>query len=322
MPKRFYTQCFCLLTEGQMQIDDIASALQNDGFEIVKQVPAREGWYFGGPTVVIPFRPEVNGYVAADVVNEPWPDEMGDTESAPMLLGAWVTGHFGPFTFPGGLARAGQHSWTWQAGHTIAGRHGGFVRLRMSYVFGAERGDLRARPEDCDPLEELNFLSRCVLALLKLPGVICYFNPNGEVLRDQESFASTWQRAAEQRAIPLPLWVNVRFFRLNDEFFLMGTVGNGQLDAPDVEAIFTKESPTPADVDYYLRNVTHYLLDLDRDIKTGEAIDGPGDNDLSWIVEEVDQGAVDPPRPVIRLCPQDCQREIGNVLASVLRRTP
>ena len=67
-------------------------------------------------------------------------------------------------------------------------------------------------PEDYDPVSEMMFLSRAVMALLKAPGVICYFNPNGEVLRDDEAFCEVWDACIQQQKLPLPLWLNIRFF--------------------------------------------------------------------------------------------------------------
>lgn len=181
MAKGFFTQGVCLLTDGETTIEHIQSALQEHGFEIVKQIPAGENWCFSGPTVIIPFIPKINGYAAVDVVKHMWPDTMGNVKTDPMIFGAWAMGQFGPLTFPGGLARAGQHSWAWEGGRTVADLHQGFIRIRLSYAFGAKDDD-PIWPADCDPVAELHFLSRAVLALIGAPGVICYFNPNGEVL--------------------------------------------------------------------------------------------------------------------------------------------
>src|SRR5579862_3035689 len=115
-------------------IDDIKSALQEHEFEIAKEIPAQQHSCFGGPGAIIPFRPEVNGYVIVDVVNQPWPDGMGDAKTDVMTFGAWSMGQFGPFAFPGGLARARQHAWSWQPGRTVPEGHRGFVRFRTSYV--------------------------------------------------------------------------------------------------------------------------------------------------------------------------------------------
>src|SRR5262245_29023494 len=300
MAKGLFSQAVCLLTDGHTTIEDIKSVLQEKQFEVVKQVPEQKDWRFGGPTLIVALLPEVNGYAAVDVVNESWPDAMGDPKTDSKTFAAWGMGNFGPFAFPGSLARAGQHAWAWQPGRTIAQRHRGFVRIRISYGFGT-KDDAPIVPQDYDPLAEMLFLTRAVLAMFKAPGVICYFNPNGEVLRDHASFSELWNECANQKKLPLPLWMNIRFFNLNEKLGFMDTVGNGQLDLQDVEAIFPQAKFDPGTVDYYLRNVTHYLLGLDREIQTGEAIDGPGESDLSWTAEVLQKGTIEPPRPVLRL---------------------
>jgi hypothetical protein len=163
------------------------------------------------------------------------------------------------------------------------------------------------------------FLSRAVVALLKAPGVICYFNPNGEVLRDYTSFRQVWDPCNQQQKMPLPLWMNIRFFNLSDKLGLMDTVGNGQLEVRDVEAVFPSAQYDPVDIDYYLRNVTHYLLGLDREMQSGEDIDGPGESNLSWTMEVLEQGAIEPPRRALRLYPKASSKAVRAALSAVGR---
>lgn len=318
MAKGFFTQGVSLLTNGRTTVENVRSALREQGFDIVNESPAQESWAFGGPTLVVAFLPEVNGYAAVDVVGHPWPDSMGDPQADPLTFAAWSMGHFGPFAFPGGLARARQHAWAWGPGRTVAEGHRGFVRVRTSYVFGGDE-EAPVFPEEYDPVAEMMFVSRAVLALFNAPGVICYFNPNGEVLRDDTSFREVWDACAEQQKMPLPLWMNVRFFNLSEQLGLMDTVGNGQLEIRDVEAIFPTASYDPGAVDYYLRNVTHYLLGLDRELQTGEEIDGPGESDLSWTMEVLDQGALEPPRRALRLFPKASGKAVRQALSAVGR---
>jgi hypothetical protein len=314
MAKGFFTQGVCLLTDGNTTIDNIRSALVRNGLDIVKKSPAQENLAFGGTTLVVSFLPEVNGYAAVDVVNQPWPDSMGDPKSDSTTFAAWSMGFFGPFAFPGGLARAQQHAWAWQAAKTIPAGYLGYIRIRISYVFGANKDD-PVLPESYDPIAEMMFLSRVVVALLEAPGVICYFNPNGEVLRDSPSFHQVWDECTKNELMPLPLWMNIRFFKLNDKLGFMDTVGNGQLEIRDVEAVFPMAKYEPGDIDYYLRNVTQYLLELDQELQDGEAIDGPGESNLSWTMEVLDQGVIDPPRRVLRLYPKASSKAVRAALS-------
>ena len=198
MAKGCFTQGVCLLTNGQTAIDDIESALRQQGFEIVKESPAQENWPFGGPTLVVAFLPDVNGYAAVDVVNQRWPDSMGDPKSDSMTFAAWSMGHFGPFAFPGSLSRARQHARAWQPGQTISEDHNGFIRLRISYVFGANK-DISVTPADYDPVAEMMFLSRAVLASSMHPASSAISTPTERCYGTTPPFARSGMLALTSR---------------------------------------------------------------------------------------------------------------------------
>lgn len=313
MAKGLFTQTACLLTDGETTIEDIRAALEEKDFEIVKQAPPQKDWRLGGPTLVVEYDADVNGYIAIDVVNQPWPDSMGDPKTDSKTFAAWGMGHFGPYAFPGSLTRAGQHSFGWEGGKTVQQKHKGFIRIRLSYSFGAKDSD-PVMPEDYEPLAELLVLNRIVLPLLKVAGVLCYFNPNGEVLRDRATFREHFIECKKQDKIALALWSNIRFIHVNDRFWMMDTVGNAQLDLRDVEAIFPKSKYEAGAVDYYLRNVTLYLMGWDRKLQSGEEIDGPGESDLSWTMEVLKEGAMSPLRRVLRLYPKANRKAIQEAL--------
>jgi hypothetical protein len=316
MPKGFFSQTLCLLTDGTTTVGDIQSALRSAKIPIAKELPPGDQWAFSGPGLLVPFRPDVNGTVNIDLVNQPWPDAMGHPKSDPIVFGAWTMGFFGPFTYPGNFERACQHTWNWEDAPTIAPIHRGFIRLRMTYAGGGDK-DAPILPQDYNPHDELVFLSRLVLALANVRGILCYFNPGGEILRDLPSFRATWDNAFQQKKEPLLLWMDARLFTLNDQLGFMDTVGNGQLDVKDVEAFYPRNQFEPDTIAYYLRNVTHYLLDSKRDIQTGEPIDGPKESSLSWIAENDEEGICAPPRPVVRLYPKSLKKEIHAVLSSL-----
>ncbi len=313
MPKGLLTQTFCLLTNGHASIGDIKSSVLQRGFEVSREIPAGADLQFGGPSIVIPYRPDMNGCVAVDVVNQPWPDTMGHPQDDPMTFGAWGMGQFGPFTFPGGLERAVQNAWGAPECKSLVAQHQGYIRFRMSYVFGAGLSALMM-PAGCDAVAELVFLNRLIDAACLVPNVLCYFNPNGEVLRDARQFGATLRGCEEQGRLPLLLWTNVRMYDLNESLLFMDTVGNEQFDRPDVEAVFSKTSYEPDDVAHYLRNVTHYLLDSKREIKSGESIDGPGESGLSWTIESSEKPVVAPPRNVLRLYHRSVASEVRGAL--------
>ena len=158
-------------------------------------------------------------------------------------------------------------------------------------------------PNDYEPRAELEFVSQLATELLNLPNALCYFNPNGEVLRDQRSFSEALSYGLANELPPLDAWSNVRMFIINAQWSLMDTVGNWQLDIPDVEACFHSESFEFNEVDNFLRNVSLYMLNNGDVIKDGDTMDGPGD--VAWQANYFDNGLCDPPRPVLRWLPMD-----------------
>ncbi len=300
MPKGFFTQTAIILLREKVSIEAIAAAMgeySHDGLR-----PAMDEWAFGGPSFVVTFNEEDNGKIAIDVVDQPWPDEMGDPETDSTIFGAWASGQFGPFTYPGALARAMQQSWVWEDGHTAPGQHVGFIRVRSSYVIGRDE-DAPIYPEDYDAYEDLAFVTEIAATLTELPEAICYFNPNGEVVRDIQGVDESIDFANDNELPPHELWSNVRLFKLNDEWSIMDSVGNSQLELPDCEACFHTESYKLEDVDNFLRNCFLYLIDEGDTIADGDVSEGPGD--ISWQARRFDSSLVDPPRNVIRWFPQD-----------------
>lgn len=317
MPKGFFSQAACLLTDGRTTLDNIRGALRQHRLEVAKETPASATWQFGGPSFIVPFRPAVNGYAAVDLVGHTWPDSMGDPRNDVDTFGAWSMGYFGPFAFPGNLQRAQQHAWAWEPGRTVPNTHHGFIRIRIGYVFGGNP-DAPVLPKDYDALAELAFLNEIVLALLKTNGVLCYFNPNGEVLCDHATFHEVWDGCRVENKIPFQLWSNVRFFNLTDKLGFMDTVGNAQLDIPDIEVLFPKAAYDPGTIDYYMRNVTHYLREIHpRAIASGESIDGPDETNLSWTAEVIEDPIVTPPRRALRLYPKAESKRISRSLAAI-----
>lgn len=315
MAKGLFSQSVCLLTDGQATLFDVKASLQRHDFEIVKALRPRSEWQFGGAALVIAYRPEVNGVAIVDLVNRPWPDTMGNPESDTTTFGAWSMGHFGPWAFPNGLQRASQHAWSWAEGRSIENAHAGFIRIRLRYATAGD--DAPLLPANYDPVDELSFLSRVVLAAGAVAGVLCYFNPNGEVLRDHGGFSRVWQDCASAELIPLTLWTNVRLFKLTDKLVLMDTVGNSQLDRMDIEAIFAGDEYDPSTVDNYLRNVSLYLLHSNPEFETGQTIDGPGGTGSQWTIEVLDDGLVSPPRKILRLYPKRHAAAVADAVASV-----
>jgi hypothetical protein len=296
--KGFFTQGASVLLSAPITLDELEPLLAD--FEIVRRSDPEPDADFGGPSLLLAFRPEVRGYLAVDLQDRVWPDHMGDANET-TLFGAWSTGHFGPLAYPGNLRRAVANSWGWREAGDVVTRHRAFVRLRLSYAYGAEKDDL-VIPTDCDPRAELDFVTRVCSAILRHPSALAYFNPNGEALRSADFVAKSLASHAERQLPPLDVWSNVRLMRADGGWLLMDTVGMGQLDRQDLEACFPEDTFEPGDVDVFLRNVSLYLLENGEVIKDLNTIDGPGG---VWRAHEVDEGLSDPPRRLLRFFPED-----------------
>jgi hypothetical protein len=304
MAKGFFSQGLVVLFDRVPALDELAGAIVPR--EIAKRLEQGREWAFGGPSLLTPFRPEANGYVSIDIVSRQWPDSMGDPKDDSRVFAAWSMGHFGPYTYPHGLARACQQSWHWEAAGATASRHFAFVRIRCSYVFGA-RPDSPVLPQDYSPLPEILFATEIAEAILTIPGALCYFNPNGECLYSRENVAELITRHKGPGPAALELWSNVRMFQLpaDASWLLMDSVGMWQLDVPDHEACFEKGRYDESEVARFLRNAADYVCAHGPVIKNGDTMDGPGA--LRWQAATFENGLADPPREVLRWLPRDGQ---------------
>ena len=308
MAKGSFTQCACLLLNRAPSLDEITAALNGvaevvSRHDEVEEHEEKEDWEFFGPSITIAFRPEVNGFIAVDVIDRPWPDSMGDPEEDATLFGAWAMGYFGPGAFPQGLERAEEQAWAWEEERDIVNGHSAFIRIRLSYVFGEQDEDAPVMPDDCDSLAELEFMTKLTTALMELPDVVCSFNPNGEVVLDKKTYAETLAFHEENESIPFELWTNVRLFKVGEDWSVLDTVGNQQLDLPDIEAAFYDQLADPDDINEFLRDVTYYLMDSENEIEDGDAVEGPGE--VPWTAGYYEDSICDPPRAVLRLTPDD-----------------
>ena len=306
MAKGLFTQGMCVLLRDPVSIEQLEQRLSQ--FEIVGRHESIED-DDAPETLVLSYRPEVGGHLLVTPSTALWPDDMGDPEETPERFVAWSLGQFGPLAFPGCLRRAGEQSWGWEEGTEAIKGHRAHVRFLISYVLGVDDPeqeqdeDIPLVPEDYDPLDELRFVTRAVSAVLEMPEAICYFNPGGEVLRNESGLRQGLNYAWNHDLPPLDMWTNVRLFRATDSWSLMDTVGNGQFDLPDIEAIYDAERFEPSEVERFLRFASLYLLDGDDQVDEGDTADGPGE--VSWVAMQCDEALSDPPRPTIRWVPQD-----------------
>jgi uncharacterized protein DUF4261 len=305
--KGFFTQGAMVLTQRPLAADAVDDALRP--FRVVKRSPAEgeKNWTGGYPSWVIAWRPEVNGNVTVDVVDAPWPDNMGDPKSpgGQSLFAAWSMGFMGPMTWPGNLLRATEFAEAFgdKAAAEGAKRHQAFVRVRSTYVLGSE-DEARTMPQDYQARPELDFVTSVAAALAAAPGALCYFNPGGETLLTAAELARTMEECRGSKLPPLPVWSMGRLSRIDDAppWMFADVVGMEQLDAQDHEACFRSDTHDPAEVMSFLRNTTNYVLENGPVIKDGHTTDGPGG---VWRAMELEEGLLPAPRPVLRWFPAD-----------------
>ena len=305
MAKGLFTQGMCVLFRKPVDIADLREQLKD--FHCVGQHESMDE-DDAPQTLVYEFMAETNGHLLVTPANAPWPDDMGDPDESPERFVAWSLGQYSPLAFPGCLERAGEQSWGWEDGGEKVKEHTAHIRLLISYVLGAEDPndhdeDVPLLPDDYDPLKELHFLSKAVATLLEMPDAVCYFNPGGEVLRDDDGLRRGMNYAWSHELPPLDMWTNVRLFRATEQWSLMDTVGNGQFDLPDLEAVYTTDDFEPSDIEGFLRSASLYMLQGGEKVEDGDTAEGPGE--INWMAMECIDALSDPPRPTIRWIPEN-----------------
>lgn len=338
MAKGLFTQGMCVLLRDPISIDEVRDRLAS--FELMARQESPDE-VDSPETLVYSFRPEVAGTLLVTPCACPWPDDMGINDESPDRLLAWSLGQFGPLVFPGGLDRAlnqaplcdvidddeseseplpkPQEMVDLEAAHEAlieeAKQHTAHIRLLISYVIAGEDDEEAAGsedddvdmsamvPDDYDALAELNFLTRAVTTLLEAPSAICYFNPNGEVILGADQMRRGLNHAWNHNVPPLDMWTTVRLYELESNWVMMDTVGNGQFDLPDMEAVFDADAFEFGDVEQFIRSATLFQISQDEEIVTGDTADGPGGK--SWKALECEDSLSDPPRLTVRWFPDD-----------------
>ena len=253
------------------------------------------GWLGGFPGFVLHSQDTDGDKIVVDVVDRPWPDDMGDPQETPDLFSCWCLGGFGPHVYPGGLERAAQHAYAVPAAQALVSQHRAFVRLR------------KLPPPRAEPLNDLAWLVAVTRALLEQPKALAYFQPNGEVLLDRTALEATLLRVERTGLPALDLHVNVRVWNVEGakNWRLLDTVGLDQVLVPNIEAVFDADRYSEDTVARFVRNVSLYQLQQGDALADGNTIEGPGGK---WRVERLDEGRASPPRSVVRLTTSEVER--------------
>lgn len=310
MAKGLFSQGVTVLLSQSVSIHQIKEVLEQK-FEIMNVNEVSENWEFGGPSCMISYRPEVNGYITVDIIDRPWPDHMGDPKEEARLFGAWSMGHFGPHTYPGNLDRASLQAWEYPDAKLAADSHVACIRIRTTYVAGHVHEDAPILPEDYDSFPELLQVTSVSRELLRLPQAICYFNPGGECLASDALIDELFERYEQTNLAPMELWSNIRMFNLpQEDWLVMDTVGMQQLDVQDQEIVFDRNLYDPNEAADFLRNIANYVMQNGPVIQDGDTIDGIGG--VNWKVSMCEEGLSQPPREVLRwLALDDKERPEG-----------
>ncbi len=300
----YFTQSSFVLCRSAPALEALSRALE--GFNLLGrlQPPEEEShWAFGGQALVLEME-SAEARMIIDVIDRIYPDQMGDPSNAKELFEAWTQGAFGPGVFPGNLRRAAQQVWSWKEGAEHARDHRAFVRLRCSRL--APEGE---KIELGDPSEELLSLTQVAAAILEgLEEALCLFNPNGEVLRSLEQIDAALIWSQREQRPPLELWCNLRAGKLDPlgDWGFMDCLGLGQLGLPDIELCLPGAETDFGRLDPFIRALMEYLLEQGGEIlKSGHSLEDP--EGRVWRVLRPQEGLMAPPRPMIRLYPEEAQ---------------
>jgi hypothetical protein len=292
---RFFSQGLMVLCGDAPSLDDIGACVETWA---PRRLPPGDGRWIGDQPQLVLAGPQGRGTVRLDVIPEPWPDHMADADDT-SLLGAWTMGFLGTFTWPRGLARSVQHAHRWSAAPEVVPRHRSFIRLLVTYIQGADR-DQPVVPAGYSPIDELRWLTPLWRALCSVPGSLCAFNPSGEVLLDPSTFDQRLDAAEQEGRDPIDLWVNVRLHRLDDHRTLVDTVGLGQLDLQDMEAVYEDSAFDASSVAQLMWDLCWYAASTSAVFGERDTVDGPGGR---WRAEHVPRAFAEPLRPTIRWSP-------------------
>ncbi len=274
MSEPLFEQCFCVLLKAPMALEEIVRGLQGYTLE-VGSGPAEVLFPDAfDPTVIskpdLDARPFVlaekwltvsypkwaGSRVVIDVVNEPWDDTLGDPDQDARRYLARTLGALGGHCYPGALERAIKQLHANQKESGRAQEHQAYVRLRLLAPWDGEGAgpDPKAR----DWYGELEFMSWMVLTLLDMPGAVAYLNPAAELIIDRDGMARTLEQCQKREVRPLALWVNRREFDHGQRWWLLDTLGNGQLGLPDLEVFMKGERPS-AWVPGFMTDVSQHM---------------------------------------------------------------
>lgn len=307
--KTVYPQCVCVLFKKAPTARALADAV--DGLGEVELLAGAMGCRVTGAGV-----DEHLGEGCAlvvDVVDGPWPDDMGTADPASALARAWALGEFGFCTFPRALTHAVEQGFHYRRAAASVKAHRAVVRLRVAFesralpahppaeATAADLGAYRQKVDrvlakafsPADRLVQLFSLGSIAdQSLFDLPGALAWFAPAGEKLGDRAFLSDRLEVNA------INLFVQTRQVKLDRRTIVVDTCGGHQLGLRDVQAIVPAKFELLADLENFFLSVLNYNCEQGEVvIKDGDTVPhGPGGRwRASW-----EPSRLDPPRPVLR----------------------
>jgi hypothetical protein len=274
-------------------LSEVAEGLSGIPIARRRERDPESGYWFGGEgSLLVETDSGPNGAIAVELFHQPWPDPMGNPETDADLFGAWAMRQFGLTTFPYALARANAE------GTAARSDHVGFVRLNLSYVFGAE-DDALVCPDERNVGAELRAMARLARGLCDLPGALGWFAPNGEVWLPVEEAREMLTRQAEGELVH-QLWVSTRAYPAGKHLLVetvgVTTLGQQMGSAYDHQVVVLPDLGLDGDV------VSRFVVELSglarggSDVAPSEPVLGPGGRWFASLVETDNP----PPRSVVR----------------------
>lgn len=302
--KGYWTTTGVVLFERAPSIESLARSL-GFGWEELPAQPSKPGepagWIFGGPSIATTLAHGVRAIV--DVVDRPWPDDMGHPQHDPDVFGGWVMGQFGSTTYPQALLRAiGNARFLEDAEGVLEGRAGAFVRIRASYAV-ARGMDTPILPPDGDLLRDAIDVLRIAQRLLGVEGALAWFSPGGEVVASKAAIDTVLGRASRGGHPPIEAWIGVRAYPLpGTDLVVMDTVGAEQLERTDLEVLARADDLDPDSTYSMLMGLTAQRL-RGADAIPAETVGVAGGPEFRH--QEIEESIGAPPRRVIRLTRND-----------------
>ncbi|MGH9915637.1 MAG: DUF4261 domain-containing protein, partial [Pyrinomonadaceae bacterium] len=280
MTSKVFTQSAYLLLGRKLNFSEIERALSD--YHVMERDEEFSNWMLAGPRLMIVIRHDDNEVkVEIDLVNQRWPDEVGCTEEdLKALCGGPDLNHFGRLFPSHSLERAISQAWDWPDARATVSGHQGFIRLRsVEASIGRSDGYSNSKVLSIsDALAELAAITEIAARLIKLDGVLCYFNPSGISLKTSAALKLAVEHYKIDNTHLIDVWSHVEMYSLEDAegWLAMITSGMHQAGLPDHEACFETTKYDRGEVYDFLRNASLYTIDKGQIVVDEDVTTGPG----------------------------------------------